>query len=164
MTDRRSHLLKTLPPQHFVGLANEVAELEQAGRDIIRLGQGTPDLPTPEPICDALQTALLDASTHQYGPFRGQARLKQAVATFYLNEYGVELDPETEVANLVSSRCRNAYSNLATGFCYRIPAILITSRGHASPVPSSVTSSSGKRTASCRTMRRSIRKMQDSCI
>lgn len=104
MTDRRSHLLKTLPPQHFVGLANEVAELEQAGRDIIRLGQGTPDLPTPEPICDALQTALLDASTHQYGPFRGQARLKQAVATFYLNEYGVELDPETEVAILIGSK------------------------------------------------------------
>ncbi|MCT4782366.1 MULTISPECIES: aminotransferase class I/II-fold pyridoxal phosphate-dependent enzyme [Exiguobacterium] len=104
MADRRSQLLKTLPPQHFVGLAKEVAALEQAGADIIRLGQGTPDLPTPQSICDALETALANPETHQYGPFRGQSRLKQAVATFYLNEYGVELDAETEVAILIGSK------------------------------------------------------------
>ncbi|TCI54194.1 aminotransferase class I/II-fold pyridoxal phosphate-dependent enzyme [Exiguobacterium sp. SH1S21] len=104
MTDRRSKLLKTLPPQHFVGLAAEVAALERSGRDVIRLGQGTPDLPTPAPICEALQTALLDPATHQYGPFRGQTRLKQAVATFYQTEYGVALDAETEVAILIGSK------------------------------------------------------------
>lgn len=104
MTDRRSNLLKTLPTQHFVGLAHEVAAVEQSGRDVIRLGQGTPDLPTPQPICEALQTALLDPTTHQYGPFRGQSRLKQAVATFYLNEYGVEIDADCEVAILIGSK------------------------------------------------------------
>lgn len=104
MADRRSNLLKTLPFQQFAGLAEEVATLEQTGRDIVRLGQGTPDLPTPSSICDALESALLDPSTHQYGPFRGQSRLKQAVATFYLNEYGVELDPESEVAILIGSK------------------------------------------------------------
>lgn len=104
MADKRSNLLKTLPIQHFAGLAAEVSKLEQTGRDIIRLGQGTPDLPTPKPICEALQTALLDESTHQYGPFRGQARLKEAVATFYLNEYGVDVDPHTEVAILIGSK------------------------------------------------------------
>ncbi|MCT4795002.1 aminotransferase class I/II-fold pyridoxal phosphate-dependent enzyme [Exiguobacterium alkaliphilum] len=104
MADRRSNLLKTLPPQHFVGLAKEVAALEQAGADIIRLGQGTPDLPTPKPICEALETALANPETHQYGPFRGQSRLKQAVSTFYLNEYGVDVDAETEVAILIGSK------------------------------------------------------------
>ncbi|MCC5892093.1 aminotransferase class I/II-fold pyridoxal phosphate-dependent enzyme [Exiguobacterium sp.] len=104
MADRRSNLLKTLPPQHFVGLAAEVAALEQAGAEIIRLGQGTPDLPTPAPICEALEAALLDPTTHQYGPFRGQDRLKRAVATFYLNEYGVEVDAASEVAILIGSK------------------------------------------------------------
>lgn len=104
MPDRRSKLLKTLPPQHFVGLAEEVAAVEANGTSVIRLGQGTPDLPTPATICKALERALLDPATHQYGPFRGQARLKEAVAAFYKREYDVDLDPNREVAILIGSK------------------------------------------------------------
>lgn len=104
MADRRSKLLKSLPTQHFVGLAEEVATVEASGKTVIRLGQGTPDLPTPAPICEALERALTDPTTHQYGPFRGQARLKEAVAAFYQREYGVDLDPTREVAILIGSK------------------------------------------------------------
>ncbi|MBR2077744.1 MAG: aminotransferase class I/II-fold pyridoxal phosphate-dependent enzyme, partial [Exiguobacterium sp.] len=104
MADRRSKLLKSLPTQHFVGLAEEVAAVEASGKTVIRLGQGTPDLPTPAPICEALERAITDPATHQYGPFRGQTRLKEAVALFYSREYGVELDPEREVAILIGSK------------------------------------------------------------
>ncbi|WP_290769959.1 MULTISPECIES: aminotransferase class I/II-fold pyridoxal phosphate-dependent enzyme [Exiguobacterium] len=104
MADRRSKLLKSLPTQHFVGLAEEVAAVEASGKTVIRLGQGTPDLPTPAPICEALERALTDPTTHQYGPFRGQARLKETVAAFYQREYGVDLDPAKEVAILIGSK------------------------------------------------------------
>lgn len=104
MADRRSKLLKTLPTQHFVGLAEEVAAVEASGTSVIRLGQGTPDLPTPPAICAALERAISDPATHQYGPFRGQARLKEAVAAFYKREYDVDLDPSREVAILIGSK------------------------------------------------------------
>ena len=70
MADRRSQLLKSLPTQHFVGLAEEVAAVEASGKSVIRLGQGTPDLPTPAPICEALERAITDPAT----PIRSVSR------------------------------------------------------------------------------------------
>lgn len=70
------------------------------GRDVINLGRGNPDQPTPPHIIKALQEAVEDPATHGYSPFRGTPALKQAVAEYYQREYDVVIDPETEVAVL----------------------------------------------------------------
>ena len=72
----------------------------EEGRDVINLGQGNPDQPTPTHIIQALQEAAENPQNHKYSPFRGLAELRQAAADFYQREYQVELNPDTEVAIL----------------------------------------------------------------
>ncbi len=95
-----SKRLQQLPPQFFAALASKVAQAVAEGRDIINLGQGNPDQPTPPHIIEALQQAATDPQTHKYSPFRGVPELRQAAADFYKREYGVEIDPDTEIAIL----------------------------------------------------------------
>ncbi|MGM9948857.1 MAG: pyridoxal phosphate-dependent aminotransferase [Lysinibacillus sp.] len=92
--------LQQLPPQFFAGLAGKVAQAVAEGRDIINLGQGNPDQPTPQHIITALQEAAANPLTHKYSPFRGVPALRQAAADFYKREYDVDIDPDTEVAIL----------------------------------------------------------------
>ena len=92
--------LQQLPPQFFAGLAGKVAQAVAEGRDIINLGQGNPDQPTPPHIIQALQVAATDPTTHKYSPFRGVPALRQAAADFYKREYDVDIDPDKEVAIL----------------------------------------------------------------
>lgn len=95
-----SKKLQQLPPQFFAALVNKVNAALAQGRDVINLGQGNPDQPTPDHIIEALQIAATNPQTHKYSPFRGIAELKQAAADFYKREYDVDLDPNTEVAVL----------------------------------------------------------------
>ena len=95
-----SKRLQQLPPQFFAALASKVAQAVAEGRDIINLGQGNPDQPTPPHIIEALQQAATDPQTHKYSPFRGVQELRQAAADFYKREYGVDIDPDTEIAIL----------------------------------------------------------------
>ncbi|MEK3764530.1 MULTISPECIES: pyridoxal phosphate-dependent aminotransferase [unclassified Solibacillus] len=95
-----SKKLQQLPPQFFAALVNKVNAAMEEGRDVINLGQGNPDQPTPAHIVEALQMAATDPQTHKYSPFRGIAELKQAAADFYKREYNVDIDPHTEVAIL----------------------------------------------------------------
>lgn len=95
-----SKRLQQLPPQFFAALASKVAQAVAEGRDIINLGQGNPDQPTPPHIIEALQQAATNPQTHKYSPFRGVPELRQAAADFYKREYGVEIDPDTEIAIL----------------------------------------------------------------
>lgn len=74
------------------------------GHDVINLGQGNPDQPTPPHIVAALQQAAANPKYHKYSPFRGYSFLKEAVATFYKREYGVTVDPEKEVAILFGGK------------------------------------------------------------
>lgn len=92
--------LQQLPPQFFAALAGKVAQAVAEGRDIINLGQGNPDQPTPPHIIEALQEAAADPSTHKYSPFRGIPELRQAAAEFYKREYNVDINPDKEVAIL----------------------------------------------------------------
>ncbi len=95
-----SNRLKKLPPHFFTQLLNKIEKAIDEGRDVINLGRGNPDQPTPPHIIKALQEAAEDPATHGYSPFRGTLELKQAVAEYYLREYDVTIDPETEVAVL----------------------------------------------------------------
>lgn len=99
-----SDTLHRLPEQFFAKLTRKVADLKAAGHDVINLGQGNPDQPTPGPIVEAMQQAAAKPIHHQYSPFRGHPFLKQAIATFYEHEYGVKLDPESEVAILFGAK------------------------------------------------------------
>ncbi|MCA0993206.1 pyridoxal phosphate-dependent aminotransferase [Pseudalkalibacillus hwajinpoensis] len=99
-----SDALKRLPEQFFAKLAGKVNRYVEAGYDIINLGQGNPDQPTPDHIIEALQKAAENPSYHKYPPFRGQPFLKQAAADFYQREFGVNLDPEKEVAVLFGGK------------------------------------------------------------
>ena len=99
-----SNRIKQLPKQFFASLVIKVQTAMAEGRDIINLGQGNPDQPTPGHIVQALQEHAADPATHKYSPFRGLAELKQAAAAFYWNTYGVRLDPETEIAVLAGSK------------------------------------------------------------
>lgn len=100
----QSNLLKNLPKQFFASLVAKVNKVVAAGHDVINLGQGNPDQPTPNHIVTALQEAASNPNYHKYPPFRGQSFLKEAVATFYQREYGVEVNPETEVAVLFGGK------------------------------------------------------------
>lgn len=93
-----------LPQQFFAGLTGRVNQRIREGYDVINLGQGNPDLPTPSHIVEALREAALDPRTHRYSAFTGMLSLKRAVAEFYSREYGVEVDPENEVAVLFGGK------------------------------------------------------------
>jgi aminotransferase len=96
--------LHALPEQFFAKLVKDVNQYVQAGKNVINLGQGNPDQPTPDHIIASLQKAATNPSFHKYSPFRGHSFLKEAIATFYKREYDVSLDPETEVAVLFGGK------------------------------------------------------------
>jgi aminotransferase len=93
--------LERLPEQYFAALLGRVAAAAaREGKPVIDLGRGNPDIPPPPHVAERLAAAALsrDAVVHGYAPFSGLPELKEAVAKRYRSVYGVELDPEREVA------------------------------------------------------------------
>jgi L-glutamine---4-(methylsulfanyl)-2-oxobutanoate aminotransferase len=91
--------LERLPQQYFVGLLGRVAAAAaEDGPPLVDLGRGNPETGPPAHVVDALRESALDPSVHGYSPIRGLARTKQALAHRYRTLYGVELDPEREIA------------------------------------------------------------------
>ena len=99
-----SETLKGLPKQFFASLVAKATVKLNEGHDVINLGQGNPDLPTPPHIVEALKKAADNPQYHRYSPFQGFSFLKEAAANFYKREYGVDLDPEAEVAILFGAK------------------------------------------------------------
>ncbi|MEC2056579.1 pyridoxal phosphate-dependent aminotransferase [Peribacillus psychrosaccharolyticus] len=100
----KSNLLNSLPKQFFASLAARVEAEKAKGHDVINLGQGNPDQPTPPHIVAKLQEAVKNPMNHKYSPFSGYPYLKEAAAAYYQREYGVELDAESEVAILFGGK------------------------------------------------------------
>jgi LL-diaminopimelate aminotransferase len=101
---RPSSRLDRLPPYLFAELERKIAEKKAAGVDVISLGIGDPDTPTPQPVVDALADAARDPATHQYPSNRGRAELRDAFARFYARRFGVELDPDNEVVPALGAK------------------------------------------------------------
>ncbi|MCV9886499.1 pyridoxal phosphate-dependent aminotransferase [Metabacillus halosaccharovorans] len=101
---KQSELLTSLPKQFFASLVEKVTNIMEQGHDVINLGQGNPDQPTPAHIVEAMEKAVQNPIYHKYSPFRGQTFLKEAVSLFYKREYGVDVDPQSEVAILFGGK------------------------------------------------------------
>lgn len=101
---KQSDVLENLPKQFFAKLVQKVEAAKKVHDDIINLGQGNPDQPTPAHIVEALKKAAGNPNYHKYSPFRGYSFLKEAVCTYYKREFDVELDPTTEVAVLFGTK------------------------------------------------------------
>jgi LL-diaminopimelate aminotransferase len=92
-----SSRLDRLPPYLFAELERKIREKKAAGVDVISLGIGDPDTPTPGPVVEALCAGVRDRGTHQYPSNRGRPELREAFAGFYERRFGVTLDPATEI-------------------------------------------------------------------
>ncbi|HYK74513.1 MAG TPA: aminotransferase class I/II-fold pyridoxal phosphate-dependent enzyme, partial [Pseudoneobacillus sp.] len=103
-TFQQSELLDSLPKQFFASLVKKVSLSVANGHDVINLGQGNPDQPTPDHIVKKLQEAAANPLNHKYSPFQGHKYLKHAAAKFYEREYGVQLDADHEVAILFGGK------------------------------------------------------------
>lgn len=99
-----SEKVRRLPPYLFAELGRKKAALQKKGIDVIDLGIGAPDLPTPKFIIDALVEEAQKPENHRYSPYSGCFEFRKAVANFYKRQYGVELDPEKEVLTLIGSK------------------------------------------------------------
>src|SRR3954466_778374 len=94
---RPSKRLERIPPYLFAQLERKIADKKAQGIDVISLGIGDPDTPTPQLVVDALREAAADPGTHRYPSNRGRQEFSDAVASFYDRRFGVSLDPATEV-------------------------------------------------------------------
>src|SRR5215831_9545086 len=96
--------LDGLPPYLFAEIDKVKDEIRRQGVDLISLGIGDPDLPTPPHIVQALQAAAEKIANHQYPPYEGTQTFRSAVAHWYQRRFGVKLDPATEVLSLIGSK------------------------------------------------------------
>ncbi|MDQ3676389.1 MAG: LL-diaminopimelate aminotransferase [Actinomycetota bacterium] len=99
-----SRRLDLIPPYLFAELERKVAAKRAAGVDVISLGIGDPDRPTPAIIVDAMQQAVTEPGTHQYPSNRGRPEFREAVSDFYMRRFDVELDPATEIMPAIGAK------------------------------------------------------------
>lgn len=99
-----AEIMSQLPTQFFATLVSKVNRQVALGHDVINLGQGNPDQPTPPHIVSSLKEASDNPQFHKYSPFTGFSFLKEAIAHRYKEDYNVDLDPETEVAILFGGK------------------------------------------------------------
>jgi alanine-synthesizing transaminase len=117
--------ISTLPPYVFTIINNLKVEARRAGRDVIDLGFGNPDIPSPGVAVDKLAEAARKPANHRYSLSRGLPKLREAIAGYYQANWGVELDIETEITNTIGSK---------EGFSHLMWVLL--DRGDAAIVPS----------------------------
>src|SRR3989338_3753197 len=96
--------LKKLPPYLFAEIDRVKRELIAKGKDIIDLGVGDPDIPTPSFIIEALAEAARDPKNHRYALDQGMPELRRAIADWYKERFNVKLDPSTEILPLIGSK------------------------------------------------------------
>lgn len=99
-----SERLTRVPPYAFAVLGKRVAQLNAEGHDVIRLDMGSPDLPPPPQVIEALAQSARDPACHGYAGYTGKPVLRQAFADYYQRRFGVSLDPATEVLPLIGSK------------------------------------------------------------
>ena len=113
MRIEKSERLKKLPPYLFVELDKAKRAAREAGRDIIDLGIGDPDIPTPNFIIDAFNKAVRDPKTHRYALDQGSPGFRNAASKWLKRRFSIEMNPETEIYPLIGSKEGIAHIPLA---------------------------------------------------
>lgn len=106
--------LGRIPPYLFAELEKTVEEKQRAGLDVINLGIGDPDIPTPLFIREALAREAMQENNHNYSSSGGERNFREAVAKWYKIRFDAELNPETQVCNLIGSK--EGIANVARAF------------------------------------------------
>ncbi len=101
---RFSRRMDGLPPYLFAEIERKVSEKRKQGVDVISLGIGDPDMPTPPHLVEEMQRQVADPANHQYPNNRGLDEFREAMANFYKQRFGVTIDPETEVIPLLGAK------------------------------------------------------------
>src|SRR5437660_610781 len=101
---RASERLERIPPYAFAQLERQIAAKRAAGVDVISLGIGDPDRPTPPLIVEAMQEAVSEPETHRYPSNRGRADFRGAVRDFYERRFNVALDPAREIVPAIGAK------------------------------------------------------------
>ncbi|MCX7918429.1 MAG: LL-diaminopimelate aminotransferase [bacterium] len=101
---QRAKRTEAIPPYLFFRIDQLKREAIARGIDIINLGIGDPDLPTPKHLIDKLAVAANNPLYHQYPPYEGFLTFREAVAQWYKTRFNVDLDPKTEVITLIGSK------------------------------------------------------------
>jgi aspartate/methionine/tyrosine aminotransferase len=120
---------------YFSRKLKEVRTLLSNGKPVINLGIGSPDLPPPPRVVEALNTSLSDVTAHKYQSYQGLPELRIAISDFYKNNYGVELNSESEILPLMGSK--EGIMHISMAYLNEGDAVLIPNPGY--PTYSSVT-------------------------
>ncbi|CAI8281182.1 MAG: LL-diaminopimelate aminotransferase [Polaribacter sp. SA4-10] len=127
--------LDTVKEYYFSKKLREVRELLAAGKPIINMGIGSPDLQPPSTVLEAIQNSLQDATAHKYQSYQGLPALRSAISGFYSEKFGVDTNPETEVLPLMGSK--EGIMHISMAFLNKGDRVLIPNPGY--PTYTSVT-------------------------
>jgi LL-diaminopimelate aminotransferase len=96
--------LNKIPPYISAQIDKKIAELRKKGVDVVTLGVGDPDLPTPDNIIEVMEKAIWEPAFHRYPDYEGSIEFRKAVAEYYERRFDVKLNPENEVMALIGSK------------------------------------------------------------
>lgn len=122
--------VQQLPPYLFVNISRAIARKKADGVDVVSFGIGDPDIPTPDRVLDALDKGARKPANHRYPESEGLPEFRQSVSDFYQRRFSVELDPESEVINLIGAKEGIAHASL----CFIDPGDVSISPDPAYPV------------------------------
>jgi LL-diaminopimelate aminotransferase len=127
--------LNTVQEYYFSKKLREVSSLKAAGKPIINMGIGSPDLQPPTKVLEAIQESLSDVNAHKYQSYQGLPELRNAIATFYKNKFSVDANSENEVLPLMGSK--EGIMHISMAFLNEGDQVLIPNPGY--PTYTSVT-------------------------
>jgi len=113
MRIEKAKRIDQIPPYLFAEIDKKKEEMRKKGMDLIDLGIGDPDLPTPQPIIERMKKASEDPGNHHYPSYEGMIEFRTAAAQWFERRFGVTFDPKTEVLTLIGSKEGIAHIPLA---------------------------------------------------
>lgn len=120
--------IKRIPPYLFAEIDDTISKKKSAGVDVISLGIGDPDLPTPSNIIEKLHDAAKDVKNHQYPSYAGMAKFRDAIAHWYKRRFNVSLDVDGEILALIGSK--EGIAHLPLAFVNPDDSVLVPDPGY----------------------------------
>lgn len=125
---RTAQCLDNLPPYLFAEIDRKRDEMKAQGIDVISLGIGDPDIPTPDHIVDAMAEAIRKPANHRYPDYAGSPEYRRACAYYYQRRFGVDLDPDKEILALIGSK--EGIAHLYLAYCDPGDYVLVPGIGY----------------------------------